>query len=253
MNVQPPSWLSPPADLQLRISDVHVWRSRLDQPDYCVKAFNQLLSSDELRRAAQFRFERDRSNFIVARGVLRSILSTYLPLPPAEFRFTYGRFGKPELIETSGAPSLCFNISHAHQLALFVFSWRRKVGVDVEYMRSNLSHEEVAGSVFSPRELEALGKLPAHNRAQGFFNCWTRKEAYIKARGEGISLPLDQFDVSLIPGEPAALLGTAFDPPDARRWSLRELWPGLGYAAAIAVEGTDWNLATWQVEEHVSR
>jgi 4'-phosphopantetheinyl transferase len=247
VNAQPTTWFSPPADLQLRISDVHVWRSRLDQPDCIVKAFNELLSSDERTRAARFRFQRDRSNFVVARGVLRSLLSTYLPLAPAEFRFNYGRFGKPELIETAGVPSLRFNISHAHQLALFVFAWSRKVGVDVEYIRRNLSHEEIAGSFFSSRELKALLKLPAEKRAQGFFNCWTRKEAYIKARGEGVSLPLDQFDVSLIPGEPAALLGTAFDPQDAARWSLRELCPGPGYSAAIAVEGNDWNLTTWQL------
>lgn len=247
MNAELTSWFSAPADLQLRIGDVHVWRSRLDQPDYKVKAFNQLLDPDELRRAARFRFERDRSNFVVARGILRSLLSTYLSLPAAEFHFNYGRFGKPELTETAGVASLGFNISHAHQLALFVFAWRRKVGVDVEYMCRNVSHEEVAGSVFSSREIEALRTLPADQRAQGFFNCWTRKEAYIKARGEGVSLPLDQFDVSLNPGEPAALLGTAFDPPDAGRWSLRELCPGPGYAAAIAVEGNDWNLSTWQL------
>jgi 4'-phosphopantetheinyl transferase len=120
------------------------------------------------------------------------------------------------------------------------------VGIDLEYIRSDLAVEQIAERFFSRREIATLRALPIDLRTYAFFLCWTRKEAYIKARGEGLSLPLDQFDVSLIPGEPAALLNTQRDLYEVSRWSLQELTPAPGYAAALAVEGHGWHLACWQ-------
>jgi 4'-phosphopantetheinyl transferase len=120
------------------------------------------------------------------------------------------------------------------------------VGIDLERIRFDLAVLEIAERFFSRRELAMLRALPTELQREAFYRCWTRKEAYIKARGEGLSLPLDQFDVSLAPGEPAAVLGTQHDPSEASRWSLRELTPAPGYFAALAVEGHDWGLTCWQ-------
>jgi 4'-phosphopantetheinyl transferase len=120
------------------------------------------------------------------------------------------------------------------------------VGIDIERIRSDLEVGEIADRFFSRREVAMLQTLPTEEQRQAFFRCWTRKEAYIKARGEGLSLPLDEFDVSLAPGEPAAILGTRPDSSEASRWSLQELAPAPGYVAALAVEGHGWRLACWQ-------
>jgi 4'-phosphopantetheinyl transferase len=157
----------------------------------------------------------------------------------------YNAYGKPELAPDSNAPPLRFNLSHSHELALFGFAYGREIGIDIEYIRPTFAREQIAAQFFSPRENAALRLLAADQHALGFFNCWTRKEAYIKARGQGLSLPLDQFDVSLTPGEPAVLLQTRDIPQEAARWSLHALAPGPGYLAALAVEGREWSLSTW--------
>jgi len=225
--------------------DVHVWRAALARTPREVEALKGLLSEDELSRAERFHFPHDRSNFVVARGTLREILSLYLGLPPELLQFGYSAFGKPEL---NGAPAetrLRFNLSHAGGLALYAVAAGREVGVDVEVVRESVPCEELAASFFSRREVAALLALPACDRTRAFFECWTRKEAYIKAHGEGLSLPLDSFDVSLAPGEPAALLGTRGG-REASGWTLRELTPGQGYAAAVAVEGDGRRLRCWR-------
>lgn len=225
--------------------EVHVWRAALARTPPEVEALKGLLSEDELRRAGRFHFPRDRSNFVVARGTLREILSLYVGLPPALLRFDYNAFGKPELTRAHAGTRVRFNLSHAGGLALYAVAGGREVGVDVEAVRESVPCEELAANFFSPREVAALLALPARDRRRAFFECWTRKEAYIKARGEGLSLPLDSFDVSLTPGEPAALLRTG-EGREAAGWTLRELTPGDGYAAAVAVEGVGWRLRCWR-------
>jgi 4'-phosphopantetheinyl transferase len=239
-------WSPAPADLVLLNNAVHVWRVPLDLTASCVQRLQQVLSADEVGRAACFYFPRDRQHFIVARGVLRVILGRYLGVEPRQLCFCSSYYRKPALLPTCGGERLRFNVSHSHQLALYAVTYGREVGIDIEYIRTNFVCEEIAERFFSPRENVALGALPAHLKRQAFFNCWTRKEAYIKAHGEGLSLPLDQFDVSLTPGEPAALLATRGDAHEASHWSLRELTPGPGYVGALAVEGHDWRLTCWQ-------
>ncbi len=238
------TWETAPVCPTLRRDEVHVWRARLAQPE--VETFQELLSTDERRRADAFRFSRDRDNFIVARAVLRIILGQYLRLPPAHLRFSYNPFGKPELDTATGGRPLFFNLSHAGNIALYAIASGREVGIDVERVREGVACAEIVEHFFSRREVAAWRVLSPEVQTQAFFNCWTRKEAYIKARGAGLSLPLDKFDVSLSPHEPAALLTTHLDTQEAARWSLRELTPGPRYVAAIAVEGRGWHLRCWQ-------
>jgi 4'-phosphopantetheinyl transferase len=241
-NAQVCSWGTAPRKPRLHRGEVHVWRAALARSPAAVGALKDLLSGDELRRAERFHFRRDRSSFIVARGTLREILSLYAGTPPGLLQFGYNAFGKPELVGESGVTQIRFNLSHAGGLALYAVAAGREVGVDVEVVRESVPCEELASRFFSRREAAALLALPAGDRTRAFFECWTRKEAYIKARGEGLSLPLDSFDVSLAPGEPAALLATRGDEHEAPRWSLRELSAGPAYAAAVAVEGVGWRL-----------
>ena len=227
----------------LRNDQVHVWQALLDETPSQVDCFLRSLAADERARADRFYFERDRQHYIVARGTLRTILSYYSNRPPQSLSFRYGAHGKPALAAEPGEEAIRFNASHSHGVALFAISSGREVGIDLEYMRADSEIEQVARRFFSRQEISTLLALPADLRRCAFFHCWTRKEAYIKARGEGLSLALDQFDVSLIPGEAAALLGTRPDPGEAARWSLRELSAVMpGYAASLAVEGHGWSL-----------
>jgi len=240
-----PPWHSAPETLTLSSHEVHVWRAALDVPESDVRRLWDTLAEDERRRAARFVFQRDRTHFVVARGLLRVLLGRYLEHDPQRLHFIYGHNGKPELATDVEGTGLRFNVSHSHGLALYAVTRRREIGVDVERIRPAVAQETIAEHFFSPREVAVLRALPAALQATAFFACWTRKEAYIKARGDGLALPLDQFTVSLAPGEPAALLSTAWDPQEAARWALHDLAPGPGYMAAVAVAGHDWQLTCW--------
>lgn len=239
-------WEPAPQRPQLRGEAVHVWLAALTRPSGEVEALQHLLSEDEQQRAARFHFPRDRASFIVARATLRKILGLYVGFSPGLLRFGYNAFGKPELVGAAGETGIRFNLSHAGGLALYAVAAGRDVGVDIEAVRESVACEELAESFFSRQETAVLLALPPDERRRAFFECWARKEAYIKGRGEGLSLPLDSFDVSLAPGVPAALLATRDERPGAANWSLRELAPIPGYTAAVAVEGDDWGLSCWR-------
>jgi 4'-phosphopantetheinyl transferase len=198
------------------------------------------LAPDELARANRFHFQRHRNSFIATRGVLRDLLGRYLDRSPAELEFDYSPRGKPSLQATPLGRSVSFNVSHSHGLALLAFAPGCHVGVDVELIRRDFACEEIAKRYFSPQEVTELEALPTSLQAEGFFLCWTRKEAYIKARGEGLHIPLDSFHVSLTPGRRVSLQSA-----DSSRWTLRSLNPGPEYAAALAGEGSDWQLRCW--------
>jgi 4'-phosphopantetheinyl transferase len=238
-------WRRPPANIALRADEVHVWRAALDQPRERLDRLRGALAPDERERASRFHFERDRRRFAAARGLLREILSRYAGLPADALRFGYTSYGKPHLAEEWGG-GVRFNVSHSGELMLCAVGRGREVGVDIEQVRADVEHEEIAGRFFSEREVAALRALPVGLRREAFFLCWTRKEAYIKGIGEGLSLPLDSFDVSLAPGEPASLLAVRGDGRAAARWTLRALEPGPGYHAALVAEGHDWILRCWQ-------
>lgn len=239
------TWRAPPDDLAADHDRVDLWRVALDRPTALVDRLFATLDADERGRAARFAFARDRRRFVVTRGALRTILARHLGTTPTSVRLRYGQHGKPELDGSGQPPVLTFNVSHSGDLALIAVTRARMVGVDVEEIRPDVATLDVAARFFAPAEVAALWSLPTDQRAIGFFNCWTRKEAYVKARGEGLSTPLDRFVVSLAPGEPAALLRSEVDPGEVARWSLRALDLGPDYVGALAVEGNDWRLDCW--------
>ena len=220
--------------------EIHVWRAPLTCSPYALAALEATLSSDEKIRAARFHFPRDRDSFIAARGILRQLLAGYAHIPPAKLNFATGPQGKPYLPAQNAPAPITFNLSHSHGLALYAFAVGRELGIDLEFIRPDISGEEIATRYFAPEEVAELLALPAEQRPEAFFLCWTRKEAYIKARGEGLQIPLTTFHVSLTPGQPELLSS-----PDASRWTLRALTPGAGYAAALVAEGHDYQLSHW--------
>jgi 4'-phosphopantetheinyl transferase len=230
-----------PAAWSLTYEEVHVWHVALEQPPECLRTLERLLAAEERRRADRFVFEKDRHHFIVGRGVLRLLLGGYRDTDPARVPFTYGFNGKPALADGS---TLRFNLSHSGGLAAYAFTHGRELGIDVEQLRPLPDAEGIAERFFSRTEREALRALPGELKCHGFFNCWTRKEAYLKACGSGLARPLDEFDVTLRPGEPARLLHVVGQPDEVTRWSLCELTPPPGYVAALMVEGHGWRLQT---------
>jgi 4'-phosphopantetheinyl transferase len=223
---------------------VHVWRVSLRADD--PRALLPVLSADEQVRAGRFVFERDANAFIVAHAALRRILGEYLSVAPQSLRFLAGEYGKPAIAGPPSAP-LEFNLSHSGDLALIAISGRGPVGVDIERLDRRIEHLDLAEQFFSPAERAALRSLPAEAdaRTEGFFNAWTRKEAYLKATGHGITRGLHHFDVSLAPSEPAALLADRLDPFALQRWRMAALTPGDGYAAAVVVASDVSSIASY--------
>jgi 4'-phosphopantetheinyl transferase len=224
-----------PAGPALVEGEVHVWRIALDRPTWDDADLRSSLAPDELARAARFVFPVDRERFVAARDALRQILARYIGCSPRQVHFGYSQHGKPTLRAPGASTGLTFNLSHTRDLALCAVTRGREVGIDVEAIRPEVAIDEIARTTFSPAERSALAALPPGERLAAFFACWTRKEAYLKARGDGLTYPLDQFDVSLGPGEAPALLGSREGPAEVRRWDLRALDLGERYAAALAV------------------
>jgi 4'-phosphopantetheinyl transferase len=237
------TWSEPSESLSLATGDVHVWRVELNQPEPLLEKFRETLEEQELDRASRFHFEKHRRHFTAGRGVLRQLLSQYLGTKPEQLRLSYGAYGKPALNGEHKDSRLRFNMSHSHEVALFAFAEDRELGVDVEHIRTDFASEEVARRFFSRREVETFNALPRHDQVAAFFKCWTRKEAFIKVIGKGLSQPLDKFDVTL--GQPAALLWVSGD--DASRWSLYDLEVGGDYAGALAVEGQVSRIRCWHM------
>jgi 4'-phosphopantetheinyl transferase len=232
-NVVSDDWNHTPDSIELGEGQVHVWRASLDQNARVIANLSSLLSEDEYKRAMRYYRPVDRDRFIAGRGILRKIISAYLELPPSQLRFTYNEYGKPAVSDDQNDRTLNFNLSHSAQLILYAVTRGRVVGIDIEYIREDFATLEIAERFFSKDELAALKSLPADQRTMGFFNCWSRKEAFIKAKGMGVSYPLDRFTVSLAPGEPPALLKVDDDEREVAQWKMYELNPGAGYAAAL--------------------
>jgi len=239
-------WPAPPKDLVPGDNEVHVWRASLQCEAGETQEFLDYLSEDERARAGRFCIEEARGHFIVGRALLRAILGRYLGVEPSRLRFSYGSHGKPALAPEWAAASLCFNMSDSHGLALYAVARRRELGVDLERIRPGVACERIARRHFAEAEVKSLLALPESARREAFFACWSRKEAYTKAIGQGLSFPLRDIVVSLSPGEPAAILNVRGEPEAARRWSLRALKPDPCYAAALIAEGHDWRVRRWQ-------
>ncbi|MBW4493510.1 MAG: 4'-phosphopantetheinyl transferase superfamily protein [Oscillatoria princeps RMCB-10] len=240
-------WHPPPASLTLSLDEVHIWRASLDLPAELLAQLRATLSADEQRRADRFYFERDRHRFTAGRGILRNILSRYSGIEPALLEFGYSPRGKPALRSDSAGGNLNFNLSHSGGIALYAVTRHRLLGIDLEMLRPMPDAEKIAERFFSPLESAVLRNLPATDKQEAFFLCWTRKEAYLKAVGEGLT-GLDDVEVSLTPGEPAKVLSISGGVQDASRWSLQHLTPAPDCVGAVAVEGHGFSLSCWEWE-----
>ena len=220
---------------------VHVWRVRLDQDEATTARMQRLLSGDELARAARFHFPHLRTHYVAARAALRLLCGAQTGTPAQNISFAYTQNEKPFL---PGAV-LRFNVSHAHTVGLLAFALDREIGVDIEYVRDRIDAGQIALRYFSPAEISDFLSVANADRQQAFYNGWTRKEAYIKAIGDGLTFPLDRFRVSLIPGEPARLIEVDSAPTEAARWKMAAIDPGPGYTAALIAEGQDWEPELW--------
>jgi 4'-phosphopantetheinyl transferase len=230
------------ARLTLPDDEVHLWRIDLAAVGPAEKRWQKILSPDERARAARFHFERDRQHFTATRALLRTLLASYVGSEPADLVFRYSDKEKPSLQPQPSHGPMEFNVSHSGTAALLAFARERTLGVDIEIIRDDFDPAALAHRFFSKHEQSQLAALDPSEKYSGFFRCWTRKEAYIKAVGTGLSLPLDQFDVSLRPGDEHALLATRPEASEAATWSLRELPVGDEYIAALCVRGRGWRL-----------
>jgi 4'-phosphopantetheinyl transferase len=231
--------------ISLPEDEVHLWRVDLEATGGNESRWQKLLSPDEAARASRFHFPIDRQRFAASRALLRTILGAYLGADPNTLSFAYSQKEKPSLVQADADSGVTFNVSHSGGIALLAFTRRRDIGVDLEQVRRDFDVEAIARRFFSPWEKNQLASLPNGERFEGFFRCWTRKEAYIKATGDGLSLPLHQFDVAIKAEEIDALLSTRPDASEAAQWSLREVPAGSGYVAALCVRGRDWRLKHW--------
>ncbi len=219
--------------------EVHVWRIPLRRDPEAHDGLRALLDPDELRRADRFVVPDDRHRFAVGRGMLRTVLGRYEGIEPDRVEFRYGTWGKPSL--ASGSP-LRFNLAHSGDLAVLAVAWGRELGVDLEKFRPMRDASAIAARFFTEAEAAQLAEVPEDRKLDAFFAGWTRKEAYLKAIGDGLAMPLDRFEVTLKPGEPARLVKVDGRPGEVDRWVMREFLPAPGYVGAIAVEGSGWRL-----------
>jgi 4'-phosphopantetheinyl transferase len=230
------NWNHPPADIDPGEGEAHVWRASLDQYARVIANLSGLLSQDENQRAERFHRPTDHRRFIAGRGILRKIISAYLALAPDEVQFVYNEYGKPFISADQNRGALSFNLSHSNGMALYAVARGRRVGIDIEHMREDFATLEIAERFFSKDEVEALKVAPIDRKTEAFFNCWSRKESYIKAIGMGVSYPLDGFTVSLAPDVAPALLKVDADATEAARWKMYELDAAEGYSAVLIVE-----------------
>jgi 4'-phosphopantetheinyl transferase len=215
---------------------IRVWRIGLDRPEPETAGLGAWLADDERARADRFRFDVDRRRFTVGRALLRIVLGRTLGASPADIEFAYGTRGKPALKWPAGS-GLEFNLTHSRGMALVATSWGRPLGIDLEFHRPEFDFRGIANRYFTPEEFGQIEAQPPAAQRAAFFRGWTRKEAFLKAKGDGLWLGLDQFEVSIDPAVPARLVRTAWDPDEAGRWSLHDLDVPAGFSAAMAVAG----------------
>jgi 4'-phosphopantetheinyl transferase len=219
--------------------ELHVWRAFLDAPPMLLHRLESTLNADEKERAEKFLVPKARERFIAARGILRELVATYLEIEPEKVEFMYGPQGKPSLSSVHNS-KVCFSVSHSREMGLFAFASDGEVGVDIEQVKPDFRGMEIASHFFSSEEIAALAKLAPELGAEAFFGCWTRKEAYVKARGQGLSIPLRSFTVSFADSKQLLRDETGV------AWTCCALEPAPGFAGAVVAAGEDWSLRCWE-------
>lgn len=245
-NMSDAGWKAARQKIFLAENEAHIWRIALFQKDKVLEFSADLLDENEKSKAAKFRFERDRRNYIAAHGAMREILGFYLECCPKKIEFTTNYYGKPFLRRNQ--TDINFNMSHSHEWALLALTKGKKIGVDIELIRAEIAEQNLAEQIFSPLENETLRNLPEKLRLKAFFDCWTRKEAFIKAVGKGLSYPLEEFAVSCAPHQSAMLLSINNSSDEVENWHIKELNVGENYAAAAAIESKQLKLKFYHWE-----
>jgi 4'-phosphopantetheinyl transferase len=238
-------WPSAPSEVRLGNDEIHLWCVSLSEFHAERSRFHALLSQDERVRAGKFHFSRDRNDFVVRRGILRELLARYLRRDASTIEFAYGRFGKPDITPRCVHRPLYFNVSDSGDLALYAVSSACPVGVDVERIQTIPDFEQIASRFFAPPETDGLMALPSDKQMEGFFTCWTCKEAFLKATGEGIGAGLTT--VQVVPGEHARVLCVADESHTPPTWHLQRLWPAAGYVGAVAYRHDAARLSLWRL------
>jgi 4'-phosphopantetheinyl transferase len=241
-------WRADPLTLTIPTHGIDVWRVCLDDVQYVDESLRGLLRPDEVARASRFHFERDRTRFIRGRAALRIVLGRYLRISPADIRFQYKDYGKPAIAFPDACQGLRFNVSHAGGLALIAAGCGTAIGVDIEKVRPHPDLLGIARRFFSARETDAILALSEDQRQEAFFACWTRKEAFLKATGMGLSFPLSKFSVSVDPEGPALLCEFGERGELAGPWSLADVQPGWGFRGALAWAGGARCITQWEFE-----
>jgi len=235
-------WLSPAETIELNDDEVHVWLVNAGAKDIPQDLLAVSLSEDEQERAARFKFAKDRRLHVTAHAALRSLLTAYLKVAADEIRFVSGTHGKPALAQPLAASGLEFNLSHSHEVALVAVARQRAVGVDVEFVKREFSFDELARRFFTTQEVAALFELPQPLQREAFFKCWTSKEAFLKAKGTGLSGKLDEVAITLAADQQVRINASV---PD---WSLTELTLCVGYHGALVVQGDPRPIRCYQWE-----
>ena len=239
-------WTSPPTSFDLESGDLHLFLAHLQVSPHLESKIMGFLAADEIQRSKSFRFLKDRSAYIASRGYLRLLLSRYLQIKPEDIAFSYSPNGKP-FIPLSRR--LQFNLSHSGSYAVLGFSNEGPIGVDIEPLDREVNMELVARHSFSPAEQQNLFSLPPEQQREAFFTCWTRKEAFIKAKGEGLSMALHEFEVSVKPQEPAGLIAADWDAEEPSRWTFNDIPKFEGYIGAWACGADIQKIYSYKLSE----
>jgi 4'-phosphopantetheinyl transferase len=237
-------WLAPSKVRDLLDNEVHVWLVNLDLEIYSLSRFLRDLSLSERTRAKKLRFESDQRRFVLAKGMLRHLLGDYLGMPPHEIQFSAGPAGKPELSQghLGDTGFFHFNQSHSGHLAVFAFSRTHRVGVDIEEIRPYNELEQVAELLLNSKELAAFHNLTPEAKQEAFFGAWTCKEAFVKAIGKGLSLPLSSFEISGTANGLSRIVQSDQHPPQPLGWHVKQLPISTQFAAAVCAEGDEWTV-----------
>jgi 4'-phosphopantetheinyl transferase len=231
--------------VDLKPNTLHIWSLNFVVDDEAYNRYHSFLSKDEKERASRFKFYKDKRCYVVTKGVLRLLSGRYLNTDAKAIEFEYEKYGKPKLKHNT---NLNFNVSHSGDLAIIGFVHNHTIGVDIEKIKNDFDTFEIASSCFSKHEIDALHKISKQEQHKAFYRCWTRKEAFIKAKGSGLSFPLDEFSVSLESDLDADVVWTKWNTDEKDQWKLTSFIPSEDYIAATIVDSEiedtlyfDWN------------